>query len=73
MLDLRFVRENTDLLKEKLALRGDDLDLSPLMSLEQERRELIQEVEALRSQRNQVSDEISRIKQEGGAADDDYQ
>jgi len=70
VLDLRFVRENIDLLKEKLALRGDDLDLSPFIQLEQERRELIQDVEALRSKRNQVSDEISRIKQEKGDAKD---
>ena len=70
MLDLRFVRENMELLKEKLALRGDDLDLSPFIQLEQERRELIQEVETLRSKRNQVSDEISRIKQKKGDAGD---
>ncbi len=71
MLDLRFVRENIDFLKEKRALRGDDLDLSPFITLEQERRELIQETEALRSKRNQVSDEISRIKQDkkGDAGD----
>jgi seryl-tRNA synthetase len=71
VLDLRFVRENIELLKEKLALRGDDLDLSPFITLEQERRELIQETEALRSKRNQVSDEISRIKQDkkGDAGD----
>ncbi len=68
MLDLRFVRENMDLLKEKLALRGDDLDLSPFIAMEQERRGLIQKAEALRNQRNQVSDEISRIKQEKGDA-----
>jgi seryl-tRNA synthetase len=70
VLDLRFVRENIDLLKEKLALRGDELDLSPFIQLEQERRELIQEVEARRSKRNQVSDKISRIKQEKGDAGD---
>jgi len=68
VLDLRFVRENMDLLKEKLALRGDDLDLSPFIAMEQERRGLIQKAEALRNQRNQVSDEISRIKQEKGDA-----
>jgi len=70
MLDLRFVRENIDLLKAKLALRGDDLDLNPFIKVEQERRELIQKAEVLRSERNQVSDEISRIKQAGGAAED---
>ena len=70
MLDLRFVRENIDLLKEKLALRGEDLDLSPFIQMDQERRALIQKADDLRSQRNQVSDEISKIKQDGGAAED---
>ena len=70
MLDLRFVRENIDLLKEKLALRGEDLDLNPFIQMDQERRDLIQKADALRNQRNQVSDEISKIKQEGGAAED---
>jgi seryl-tRNA synthetase len=70
MLDLRFVRENIDILKEKLALRGENLDLNPIIQVEQERRDLIQKADALRNQRNQVSDEISRIKQEGGAAED---
>jgi seryl-tRNA synthetase len=70
MLDLRFVRENIDLLKEKLALRGENLDLSPFIQVDQERRDLIQKADALRNQRNQVSDEISKIKQEGGAAED---
>jgi seryl-tRNA synthetase len=70
VLDLRFVRENIDLLKEKLALRGEDLDLDPFIQVEQERRDLIQKADALRSQRNQVSDEISKIKQEGGTAED---
>ncbi len=68
MLDLRFVRENVELLKEKLAQRGDDLDLGPFVELDQQRRGLIQRVETLRNERNRVSDEISRIKREGGEA-----
>ncbi|MBW2038498.1 MAG: serine--tRNA ligase [Deltaproteobacteria bacterium] len=68
MLDLKFVREKIDFLREKLAQRGDDLDLNPFIKLDQQRRELIQQVEVLRSQRNQVTDEISRIKREGGDA-----
>jgi seryl-tRNA synthetase len=70
VLDLRFVRENIDLLEEKLVLRGDDLDLTLFIQLEQERRGLIQEVETLRNKRNQVSEEISRIKQQKGDAAD---
>jgi seryl-tRNA synthetase len=70
MLDLRFVRDNIDLLKEKLALRGEGVDLSFFIDVDQERRDLIQKADDLRNQRNQVSDEISKIKQEGGAAED---
>jgi len=66
MLDSRFVREHIDILREKLTQRGDDIDLSPFIELDQGRRELIQRVEALRSQRNQVSDQISTIKKDGG-------
>jgi seryl-tRNA synthetase len=70
VLDLRFVRENMDLLKEKLALRGDALDLTPFIALEQRRRDLIRDSEYSRSERNQVSDEISKVKQAGGDAED---
>jgi len=70
MLDPRFVRENIAILKEKLALRGDDLDLTPFIALEEERRELIRRVEVYRSERNQASDEISKIKQKKGEAGD---
>jgi seryl-tRNA synthetase len=70
VLDLRFVRENREIIKEKLALRGEDMDLSPFVQVEQERRDLIQKADTLRNQRNQVSDEISRIKQKGDAAED---
>jgi seryl-tRNA synthetase len=70
VLDLRFVRENIDLLKEKIVLRGDDLDFSPFIQLEQGRRDLIRHIEDSRSQRNQVSDEINKIKQAGGDAGD---
>ena len=66
MLDSRFVREHIGILREKLSQRGDDIDLSPFIELDQVRRELIQRVEALRSQRNQVSDQISTIKKDGG-------
>lgn len=64
MLDLRFVRENIDRVKEQARQRGLDLDLDEFIRRDSERRDLLQEVEALRSQRNTASDKIARLKKE---------
>ena len=70
MLDLKFVRENLDLLPERLATRGMQVDLSPFRALEEERRALILEIEDLRARRNAVSKEIAAAKRSGGGADE---
>ena len=59
MLDLKFVRENLDALRDRLALRGMDVDLAPFQALEAERRSLILEIDELRARRNVVSKEIA--------------
>jgi seryl-tRNA synthetase len=64
MLDLRFVRENMEVLREKLAQRRSDVDLAPFIELDRERRELIQRVENLRNERNRVTDQISVLKRQ---------
>ncbi len=65
MLDLRFLRENVSFVREKMAQRGVEVDLEGILRLDKERRELIQQVEAMRNRRNQFSDEISRKKRQG--------
>ena len=65
MLDLKFVRENLDALRERLALRGMEVDLAPFQALESERRSLILEIEELRARRNAVSKEIAAKKKRG--------
>ncbi|MFH1625076.1 MAG: serine--tRNA ligase [Pseudomonadota bacterium] len=64
MLDLKFVRENMDRVKEMIGQRGQSLDLEEFVCLDAERRDLLQEAETLRFQRNTVSDEIARLKKE---------
>ena len=71
MLDLKFVRENLDLLRERLAARGMEVDLPPFRALEEERRALILEIEELRARRNAVSKEIAAKKKSGGDAEAD--
>ncbi len=63
MLELRFIRENLDLVKEKCIRRGmettliDDFD-----RIDQKRLHLLSEVEGLKNKRNTVSDQIAVLK-----------
>jgi len=63
MLELRFIRENIDLVRKKTAYRGlatDKVDEFELV--DQKRLELLREVESLKNQRNIASKEIANLK-----------
>jgi len=62
MLEIKYIRENSDLVDKALKARGNDLDLDSLLEVDSERRRLLQEVEDLRNLRNRVSEEIGRQK-----------
>ncbi len=70
MLDLRFVRENAEHVTAGLARRGIRLDLTEFLSLDAKRRAAQQEIETLRRRRNEVSEEIGRLKKAGQPAED---
>ncbi|MBN2569419.1 MAG: serine--tRNA ligase [Deltaproteobacteria bacterium] len=70
MLDVRFVRENIDFVQEKLARRGQGIDIKRFASLDQERRDILREVETLRGERNAVSKEIGQRKKKKEDASD---
>ena len=69
MLDMNFVRENPDAVKEALAKRHSKIDLDAFLELDKQRREVILSVEKLKSQRNSASQEIGRMKKAGENAD----
>jgi len=62
MLDMKFIRENIDQIKEKLAIRGSGIDLSLFLKMDEKRRGILGEIEALRAERNRASDEIAAKK-----------
>ena len=68
MLDARFIRENIEVLKAALDKRGADIDLSGFVATEKERLRLLKESEELRNKRNTVSEDIGKLKREGGDA-----
>ena len=65
MLELRFTRENLELVKEKTRLRGiKDSRLEDFEAVDIQRRELLAELESLRNNRKKVSSEIAELKKQ---------
>jgi seryl-tRNA synthetase len=62
MLDLRFIRENPDLVKEALVKLNTTAPIDEILNLDEQRRGLLSEVEALKARRNAVSKEIGKMK-----------
>jgi len=69
MLDLKFVRNNPDVVKTALQKRGASISLAPFLELDERRREKLAEVEKLKNKRNVVSEEIGRLKKAGQLAE----
>jgi seryl-tRNA synthetase len=70
MLDLAFVRNNLPLVEEKLRQRGLDPKsaVGDFVSVDEQRRKLITEMEQLKAQRNRASEEVAKAKKSGGDA-----
>lgn len=68
MLDLKFVIGHLDDVKEAMAKRKADINLSDLLENNEKRKTLLLEIEALRHKRNKVSNEIAAIKKSGDDA-----
>ncbi|NOY13294.1 MAG: serine--tRNA ligase [Deltaproteobacteria bacterium] len=62
MLDIKYLRENFAAAEKALATRGDGIDLSGFQQLDQQRRELLGEGEALKAEKNRVSALIGQTK-----------
>lgn len=67
MLDLRLIRERPEWVKERIKLKGENADseIDRILELDKKRRELLVEVEALKHERNVVSEEIAKRKRSG--------
>jgi seryl-tRNA synthetase len=66
MLDLAFVRDHQDLVKEKLRQRGmnPETTLGDFYTIDLNRRSAITKAETLKAQRNKATEEIARLKKE---------
>lgn len=64
MLDIKFIRQNADKIKEAIKNKRVNLDLDRLLDLDSQRRDLNTELESLQAAKNQASREIPGLKDE---------
>jgi len=64
MLDIKFIRENKDVVKRTIKDRGLKLDLDEVLSLDSSRRKALVQLDELRARKNKANDEISVLLKE---------
>ena len=68
MLDIKFVRENPEVVKENIKKKFQDQKLplvDEVIALDQENRNIKQEVEGLRANKNKISKQIGALMAQG--------
>src|SRR3989344_7464167 len=55
MLDIRFIRDNAKLVEEKAQQKGYKVDIKHLLKLDEDRRKMLSEIEAVRAERNELA------------------
>lgn len=62
MLDIKFIRENTELVRDGIQKKSERDSLKEILELDEKRRGILQEVEVMKNRRNVVSEEVARLK-----------
>lgn len=61
MLDIKFIRENKDIVEAGAKKKHIDIDLNALIALDDKRRALVAEIDEMRARQNKASDEIATL------------
>jgi len=64
MLDIKFIRENPERVKEGIRLKNEQSDVDYLLELDKRRRTIIFEVEKLKKERNDISKQVAQLRKE---------
>ncbi len=65
MLDLKYIRENPELVKQGIQNKNEKDRVDEILALDEKRRKIISEVEELKAKKNQVSAKIPQMKKTG--------
>ncbi len=72
MLDIKFIRENADLIKEAAAKKHVKIDIDRLLAIDEKRRQLIGEIDKMRQEHKAGSDQLASLsRSESGQIDKD--
>jgi seryl-tRNA synthetase len=69
MLEIKYLRQKLSTVQKALKTRGHRADLKAFQKWDDERRDVLQEIESLRHERNVVSDRIAEMKKAGEDAE----
>ena len=69
MISLKEIREDPDRISQAAAAKGESIQIEKLLELDDKSRELIQDVEEKKAERNRISEKIAQLKREGDNAD----
>ena len=70
MIDIKFVREQPDVVKKACLDKNDKADIDEILKFHTDRRTLLTEVESMRAMQNKASEDIARLKKAGEDASD---
>ena len=62
MLDIKYLRQNIDVVRQKMNERGQKIDFDRFVDLDAKKRDILQAVETLRNERNSVSKQVGELK-----------
>jgi seryl-tRNA synthetase len=65
MQDIKYIRDNPDKVKKGIAAKNENDRIDEVLKLDEERREIIVQVEELKAKRNKVSAQIPKMKKAG--------
>ncbi|MCH5160356.1 MAG: serine--tRNA ligase, partial [Clostridiales bacterium] len=65
MIDVNLIRADAEAVRQRYLKRGKDIDFSDFLALDEQRKALIAETEAMKAKRNKVSGEVPKLKKEG--------
>ncbi|MBW2450191.1 MAG: serine--tRNA ligase [Deltaproteobacteria bacterium] len=65
MLEIKFMRQNLSMVQAAMTARGHHAEFDTFKKCDDKRRDILQEIESLRHQRNMVSDQIAEMRKSG--------
>ena len=65
MIELKLLRENPQILRQAIENRGESIDLEKIIKLDNERRAGMTKIQNLKKERNELSEKVGKLKQQG--------